>query len=66
MAAVLAELYLRMKDEPAPVDLDALWRELGVRREAAGVRLDDGASLAAARRAITGSHPETAPPGGTR
>jgi hypothetical protein len=27
---VLAELYGRMKDQPAPVDLDALWRELGV------------------------------------
>jgi hypothetical protein len=44
----LAELYARMKDAPAPVDLDGLWRELGVQ----GGQLVDSAPLAAVRRAI--------------
>jgi hypothetical protein len=50
---VLAELYAAMKDQPAPVDLDALWRRLGVRPEGRGVRLDETAPEAAIRRAIT-------------
>lgn len=50
---VLRELYAKMKDAPAPVDLDALWRELGVVPEGRGVRFDDRAPLAATRRAIT-------------
>jgi hypothetical protein len=50
---VLTELYERMKDQPAPVDLDALWRKLGVRLEDGRVSFDDSAPLAAARRAIT-------------
>jgi hypothetical protein len=54
---VLAELYGRMKDQPVPVDLDALWRELGVEIDGRGARLDDGAPLAAARRAITAPRP---------
>lgn len=45
---VLTALYARMKDAPAPPDLDALWRELGVGRGG----LDDAAPLAAVRRAI--------------
>jgi len=63
---VLGELYQRMKDDPAPVDLEALWRELGVRPEVSGVRLDDTAPLAAARRAITTPHSEAVPSGGSR
>ena len=50
---VLAELYAAMKDRPAPVDLDTLWRRLGVLPEGRGVRLDDTAPEAAIRRAIT-------------
>lgn len=50
---VLAELYAAMKDRPAPVDLDALWRQLGVQQEGRGVRLDETAPEAAIRRAIT-------------
>jgi hypothetical protein len=50
---VLAELYAAMSDRPAPVDLDALWRALGVRPEGGTVRLDDAAPEAAIRRAIT-------------
>lgn len=45
---VLTALYERMKAAPAPPDLDALWRELGVGRGG----LDDAAPLAAVRRAI--------------
>lgn len=50
---VLERFYAKMKDQPAPVDLDALWRALGVRREGSTVRLDDAAPLAATRKAIT-------------
>jgi hypothetical protein len=50
---VLSELYARMKDAPYPVDLDALWRRLGVRLEGHDVRFDDDAPLAAVRRALT-------------
>ena len=39
-----------MKDQPAAVDLDALWRDLGVGNAAAGwPRFDDDAPLAAVR-----------------
>jgi hypothetical protein len=44
-----------MKDKPAPVDLDALWQQLGVRKNGETVSLDDGAPLAGIRRAITAS-----------
>jgi len=54
-----------MKDEPSPVDLDALWRELGVRATGAHVILDDAAPLAATRRAITTRQPPVVPSGGT-
>jgi hypothetical protein len=45
---VLAELYAQMRDQPAPADLDGLFRRLGVRSGA----FDDQAPLAAVRRAI--------------
>lgn len=48
-----SELYALMKDCPAPVDLAALWQDLGVRatgRDSAS--FDDSAPLAAIRRAI--------------
>lgn len=45
---VLTDLYRRMKDSPEPVDLDGLWRRLGV----AGGALNDDAPLAKVRRAI--------------
>jgi hypothetical protein len=45
---VLTDLYRRMKDAPEPVDLDGLWRSLGV----AGGVLNDDAPLAKVRRAI--------------
>ncbi len=49
----LTELHGLMKDCPAPVDLDALWQDLGVALPANGrAVLRDDAPLAAARRAI--------------
>jgi hypothetical protein len=50
---VLRELYDRMKDHPAPVDLDALWKRLGVSLRDGRVVFDESAPLAAVRRAIT-------------
>lgn len=52
---VLRELYDRMKAAPAPVDLDALWRELGVIRRGERVTFDADAPLAKVREAITRS-----------
>lgn len=49
---VLRELHRAMGTSPHPVDLDALWRELGIAIAHATVRFDDAAPLAAIRRAI--------------
>ena len=53
---VLRELYDRMSAAPAPVDLAALWRRLGVVTGGTGITFDDSAPLAAVRRAITAAH----------
>ncbi len=50
---VLAELYERMNDQPAPVDLDEIWKRLGVERQGRTVRLVEDAPEAAIRRSIT-------------
>lgn len=52
----LSDLYNEMKDQPMPVDLDALWRELGVvqRPDGGAVQFDDTAPGASLRRAIGG------------
>jgi hypothetical protein len=50
---VLHELYDQMKATPVTVDLDGLWRKLGVSALDAKVVFDDSAPLAAVRRAIT-------------
>jgi hypothetical protein len=50
---VLEPLYIKMKDNPVGVDLGSLWTQLGVQSDGAGIRFDDGATLAAVRRAIT-------------
>jgi hypothetical protein len=52
---VLRELYDKMKASPAPVDLDALWKELGVERRNSKIEFNDRATLAAIRKAITQS-----------
>jgi len=49
----LRELYEKMKATPAPVDLSALWKELGVERRNGKIQFDSGAPLAAIRKAIT-------------
>lgn len=49
---VLLELYRQMKSTPAPVDLDALWKELGVSRQSGRTEFDDSAPLASIRQAI--------------
>ena len=48
----LEELCERYVHGHAPVDLDALWKKLGVIRTGDGVRLDDDAPWADVRRAI--------------
>jgi len=50
---VLTTLYDKMKDRPFDVDLDALWKELGIERNGQGVLFIDSAPLAATRLAIT-------------
>ena len=50
---VLSDLYNRWKDTPVTVDLDQLWRELGVQVEPRGIGIDPGAPLAEIRNSIT-------------
>ncbi|WP_260705427.1 gluzincin family metallopeptidase [Edaphobacter flagellatus] len=49
---VLTQMYAKWSDAPVRVDLDALWKELGVRRVGEGVELDATAPLAAVRDGI--------------
>ena len=49
---VLSELYTKMRAEPVPIDLDELWKSLGVEMRDGRVRLVD-APLAKIRTAIT-------------
>jgi hypothetical protein len=53
---VLVEMYEQMGVKPVRVDLDNLWRQLGVVRSGDGVRLVDDAPKAAIRRSITQAH----------
>lgn len=50
---VLRDLHRAMGSSPHPVDLDALWRRLGIVVTKEGIRFDDTAPLASIRRAIT-------------
>ncbi|MFP5226459.1 MAG: hypothetical protein ACLGXA_02435 [Acidobacteriota bacterium] len=51
---VLEDQYARMANAPVPVDLDGLWKKLGVIRTGEDeVRFDDSAPEAAIRKAIT-------------
>jgi hypothetical protein len=54
--AVLSALYAKWKDNPVQVDLDSMWKELGIALDGKSVRLVEGAPLAAVRRAITAPH----------
>jgi hypothetical protein len=51
--AVLVPLHAKMGPQPMPMDLDDLWKRLGVKKGSGGVTFDEGAPLAAVRRAIT-------------
>ncbi len=51
--SVLRELYEEMGSQPAMVDLEALWQQLGIRRHGNTVIFDDSAPLANVRSAIT-------------
>jgi hypothetical protein len=50
---VLSEMYAKWSKEPVQVDLDALWKQMGVRRAGDSVELDAKAPLAKIREAIT-------------
>jgi hypothetical protein len=56
--SVLSELYAKMKDQPMPVDLSTMWKQLGIESDGKIVHLNDDAPQAAIRRAITS--PDTA------
>ena len=51
---IVSGLYRRMADRPMPVDLPALWRDLGISVSGDDVRFDDGAPLASIRRRMVG------------
>ena len=55
---VLTDLYKQMSRTPKKVDLDQIWKELGVESTAGGVRFNDAAPFASIREAIT-KVPET-------
>jgi hypothetical protein len=50
---VLEELYDKMGTAPMPVDLNELWKKLGIEETAGGLHFDDHAPEAAIRRAMT-------------
>jgi hypothetical protein len=52
-STVLSDLYEQWRIDPVHVDLEALWRNLGVERRGRSAMLHDDAPLAHIRRAIT-------------
>jgi hypothetical protein len=50
---VLTDQYNRMSNAPVTVDLNQIWKNLGVEAVAGGVRFNDGAPFASIRTAIT-------------
>jgi hypothetical protein len=59
--SVLIPLYDKMKDKPHPVDLPAMWKELGVERTGDTVQFIDSAPLAKTRDSITYGEPPKKP-----
>jgi hypothetical protein len=49
---VLRDLYREMRDKPAPVDLDQLWKKLGLTVKDGSVQFDDKAPEANIRKAM--------------
>jgi hypothetical protein len=58
---VLKTLYDKMKNVPYPVDLPALWQQLGIELDGQTVRFIDTAPLAAVRDGITYGTPTASP-----
>jgi hypothetical protein len=56
---VLTKLYQQMRDRPMPVDLDSLWKQLGIRVENGTAQFNDDAPLAKIREAITAAKPQS-------
>jgi hypothetical protein len=56
---VLLKLYEQMRDRPMQVDLDSLWKQLGVRIENGAAQFDNNAPLAKIREAITVPKPRS-------
>jgi hypothetical protein len=53
---VLTDLYREMADKPSPVDLPAMWKQLGISRDTSGaIKFDSSAPLAEVRVGITRS-----------
>ena len=50
---VLRELYEKMRSAPAPTDLDALWKQLGIERRERKIFFNDAAPLPHIRAAST-------------
>ena len=57
---VLRDLYQSMRDKPAPVDLDHIWKQLGIAMKDGAVAFDDKAPETNIRKAITTSLPASA------
>ena len=53
---VLQDVYAAWKDKPVQVDLNQLWRELGIEKKGSTVLFHDDAPLASIRIAITSAH----------
>jgi hypothetical protein len=60
-APLMAGFVERHVGKPVRIDLDALWRDLGVRFDGAAVTTDDAAPLAAIRKVIVAGPPGRAP-----
>ena len=56
---VLLKLYEQMRNHPMQVDLDSLWKQLGIRVENAAAQFNDNAPLAKTREAITAPKPQS-------
>lgn len=55
---VLTDMYAKWKDAPAPVDLDKLWSDLGIRSTANGIEFVANAPLSKVRAAIASDLPD--------
>jgi len=55
---VLAGMYAAWKDAPTPVDLESLWKQLGIRSTANGIEFVADAPLAKVREAIASDLPQ--------